>query len=301
MIKRFQGTAGAGTLLEALNAQDVVRGDSTAAAELASVGSLAQYEAGDTLVEQGGADNDIFFLLAGRVEVLVNGTRIAVRSAGQQVGEMALIDPGAVRAATVRALETTVALRVSEPSFSAAAQRRPDLWRLLAKQLGARLRERNRLVRAKNSLPALFIGCSAEALPVARELQSALSHDRIEAKIWTDGVFGPSRFTIEDLEREVQRADFAALVLTGDDRLVSRGAGHLAPRDNVVFELGLFMGAISRPRTVLITPRGVDVKIPTDLLGIKPIEYTHTSGDLGAAIGPAASELRKLIADLGTR
>jgi CRP/FNR family cyclic AMP-dependent transcriptional regulator len=301
MINRFQGPAGAHTLLEALNTQDVVRGDAAAAAELISAGSLAQYEAGDTLVEQGGADNDILFLLAGRVEVLVNGTRIAVRTAGQQVGEMALIDPGAVRAATVRALETTVAMRVSEPSFSAAAQRHPNLWRLLARQLGARLRERNRLVRAKNSLPELFIGCSAEALPIARELQSALSHDHIEAKIWTDGVFGPSRFTIEDLEREVQRADFAALVLTGDDRLVSRDVGHLAPRDNVVFELGLFMGAISRTRTVLVTPRGVDVKIPTDLLGIKPIEYTPTPGDLAAAIGPAANALRTGIADLGTR
>lgn len=300
MIERFQGVPSAAVLQEALSAQGIVRGDAAAAADLAEAGVLIEYAPGETLIAQGAADNDICFPCAGRVEIRVNDTRVAVRGGGQQVGEMALVDPGAVRAATVRALETTVALRVSERAFSIVANGRPQLWRLLAQELGSRLRERNLLVRQKNAVPVLFIGCSVEALPVARELQSALAHDSLEAKIWTDGIFVPSRFTIDDLERESKRADFAALLLSPDDRVFSREVESHGPRDNVVFELGLFMGAISRERTVVIQPRELALKVPTDLLGLRPIEYA-AGRDLASAIGPAANELRKLVMSLGTR
>ena len=54
----------------------------------------------------------------------------------------------------------------------------------------------------------------------------------------------------------------------------SRKKKQAAPRDNVIFELGLFMGALGRERTFIVKPRHVDIKIPSDLLGVTFIEYS---------------------------
>ena len=79
---------------------------------------------------------------------------------------------------------------------------------------------------------------------------------------------------IESLEIELWRADFAVLLLTPDDKVISRSRRRGAPRDNLIFELGLFVGAITRMRTLMAIPSGVDLKIPTDMLGVEPIRYS---------------------------
>jgi len=75
-----------------------------------------------------------------------------------------------------------------------------------------------------------------------------------------------------------------------------------APRDNVVFELGLFMGGLGRHRTFLVKPKGLTLKVPTDLLGVTPIEYADgPKKTLANRIAPACKELRRLITRTGTR
>jgi predicted nucleotide-binding protein len=91
--------------------------------------------------------------------------------------------------------------------------------------------------------------------------------------LWSDGVFGASSFAIESLETQIGIADFAVLVVGPDDQVTSRGVASDAPRDNVVFEVGLFMGALSRSRTFLLAPMGRKVKIPTDLLGLTTLQF----------------------------
>ena len=55
--------------------------------------------------------------------------------------------------------------------------------------------------------------------------------------------------TLENLVAVLPKFDFAVLVLTGDDLTTSRHIKTASPRDNVVFETGLFMGRIGRERT----------------------------------------------------
>ena len=62
-------------------------------------------------------------------------------------------------------------------------------------------------------------------------------------------MFAPSAFPIESLEQVLRTVDFAALVLSPDDTVVSRGTTTDAPRDNIIFELGLFMGVLGHFRT----------------------------------------------------
>jgi predicted nucleotide-binding protein len=76
----------------------------------------------------------------------------------------------------------------------------------------------------------------------------------------------------------------------------------MAPRDNVILELGLFIGALGRQRVFMLIEQGMDVKIPTDLLGVTPIVYpAGAPGDLSARLGPACTELRAVMNARGPR
>jgi len=300
MRERFLGDDGRRRLIDALSRQEAIA-DEALAVEVATCAVIEEFAPGSILIQQDATDNDVFFILAGAVSIQVNGREVARRRAGQHVGEMALIDPAAPRSASVVALEATAVAKVGEPDVDRLGQRVGRLWRNLARQLCVRLRERNALVSPRKQRPALFLGSSAEALVIAREIQAGLRYDAVDVAVWTDEVFGPSHFAIEDLESQLAIADFAALVLSPDDKVDSRGNVMDAPRDNVVFELGFFMGALGHRRSFIIKPRGVPLKIPSDLLGLTSIEYDNSAGTLAVALAPVCNDLRKIMSSLGAR
>lgn len=303
MKNRFEGEAGRRRLLDALMEQRAVGRDAIIAGLLADAAELRDHAVGDVLIKQDECTNDVAFLLIGTVDVLVKEHRVASRAAGEHVGEMTAIDPKAKRSATVRASEATVAAWVTEAKLADIAERHPSLWRGFARALADRLRERANHVRAPNPKPRAFIACSVEGLEVARTIQAGLKHDHVVARIWTDGVFGPSSSALADLLTESSQADFAIFILRGDDITRSRGSEAAAPRDNVIFELGLFMGALGRDRTLLVRPRRADLKMPSDLLGLTALEYDGNAEpeDLEAAIGPVCHEVRKTFKRLGPK
>ncbi|SCE65163.1 Phosphoribosyl transferase domain-containing protein [Micromonospora viridifaciens] len=141
--------------------------------------------------------------------------------------------------------------------------------------------------------PRLFIGSSTEGLEVARAIQFHLQRDA-ETVLWADNVFAPTDYALESLERELQAADCGVFVLTPDDLVRSRGAQRKSPRDNVVLELGLFAGKLGRRRAVVVQPRGSNLKIPSDWLGINPVDYDHPEDPtkLITATASAATQLR---------
>ena len=99
--------------------------------------------------------------------------------------------------------------------------------------------------------PSIFIGSSSEALDFPRAVQEQLNPDA-EVTIWTELPFAPGQFTIETLLNNLKRFDFAVFVFSPDDKVTSRGSTSDAARDNVVFELGLFMGRLGRERAFVL-------------------------------------------------
>ena len=296
MISRFRGEAGRNRLIWALRKQLILHDNENLSNELADQAELLQFEAGEELIIQDNADNDIYFIIAGRLSIAVNGREVAIRNAGQHVGEMVLIDPSARRSASVIAIEQTVVVKISETFFRSLAEKYPRIWQLIAVELANRLRQRNRLVATTNPRPVVFIGSSKESLPVAEAIKSNLEDKDLIVKLWTDGVFGASQFILAELERQVQESDFAVLVLGADDVVESRDEISDAPRDNVIFELGLFMGALSHERTFMVIPHDCDIKIPTDLLGLIPLKYqSDDSNDLAASLATVCDQLRHII------
>lgn len=145
----------------------------------------------------------------------------------------------------------------------------------------------------------MFIGSSVEGKRIAEIIQESLEYD-VDSTVWHQGVFGLSGGTLETLVNTLDEYDFATLVLTADDLLEKRNISGRSPRDNVLFELGLFMGALGRSRTFIVHSRTTPPMLPTDLAGITPATYEER-GNLGAALGPACTKLKRAIEAQGGR
>jgi Predicted nucleotide-binding protein containing TIR-like domain/Histidine-specific methyltransferase, SAM-dependent len=148
--------------------------------------------------------------------------------------------------------------------------------------------------------PKLFIGSSGESHGLAVVLQSLLDRD-LSAHVWSQGAFEVNRANLENLLAAAKDYDFACFVASPDDYTDSRGTRKASPRDNVVFEFGLFLGALGRDRVFFLYPRGVDLKLPTDLSGIAFLEYKVIDKDNPAksVLAPAAQELLTITKKLG--
>lgn len=143
----------------------------------------------------------------------------------------------------------------------------------------------------------LFIGSSVAGLDAAYAAQENLEHD-FEVTAWSQGIFDLSQTNIENLYAALNRFDAAVFVFRADDKLEIAGTAHDAVRDNVLFELGLFIGRLGRSNTFILKPRASAIlRLPTDLLGVTPAEYDdqRADGNLVAALGPACNKIRRAL------
>lgn len=196
LLTRFEGDAGCARLKTALQEQVILLGNSVASGEVAQLSKLREVPANEILIQQDGVDNDLYFVLSGAFAVIVNGRRVAIRRAGEHLGEMAIVDPAARRSATVIASEVSVVARINEADFLALADRFPTVWRLLARELSRRLDERRKFHAEPNEKPILFIGSSSEQLSVGEAIVRQFPADLASVTLWSKGVFGASRFPI---------------------------------------------------------------------------------------------------------
>jgi hypothetical protein len=150
--------------------------------------------------------------------------------------------------------------------------------------------------------PAVFIASSSEGKKFALAVQNALQADA-EITTWDQGAFAIGQTFIEGLVEATSRFDFAILLLTPDDIVQSRSAELASPRDNVIFELGLFMGKLGRDRTFILQQPGASLKIPTDLAGVvtSPYDWPRTDMNHRAAVATASETIRERIQALGKR
>ena len=142
--------------------------------------------------------------------------------------------------------------------------------------------------------PKLFIGSSKASIPVARLVANRLEgDDSAEVTVWDEGVFSLNKGFLEKLLAVLSEFDFAVLVWAPDDVTESKGESRASPRDNVIFECGLFMGAVGRERVFIVCDQSVSLKIPSDLAGITLATYDGSrirEQDAEPDPGPVAGE-----------
>jgi Predicted nucleotide-binding protein containing TIR-like domain/TIR domain len=143
--------------------------------------------------------------------------------------------------------------------------------------------------------PRLFIGSSTEGLRIAELIQLGLEKVA-ECTVWTQSSFLPGRTAIESVVDLTLQYDFAILVLTPDDFVSKRGDEASGPRDNIVFELGLFTGALGRARTFMVYPSDEKLHLPSDLAGVTAITYAKRSdGNMEATLGPVCTRIKEVM------
>jgi CRP/FNR family transcriptional regulator, cyclic AMP receptor protein len=150
LLKSFQGSEGRLRLTNALISQPLIR-DKDLAAAVQPYLKLDEIFSGTNLIKQGASDTDLFLILSGGFSVAINGNVVALKKAGEHVGEMAVVDPLTPRSASVNATSDSVVARITEHDFSALADRYPRLWRRIALELARRLRDGNSAVREEPS------------------------------------------------------------------------------------------------------------------------------------------------------
>lgn len=301
MIERFQGEANRGRLLEAVMLQEIVQHKPDLAQAVIEYSKLETFAPGEPFIQEGDSSDDIFFIIAGEARVVIKGHRRDTRGPGTMVGEMAAISPQP-RSATLDPITQVVALRMTAGNLLDLGEKFPSIWKPIARMLSKRLYNRNADLLPPNTQPNVFVASSTEALPIAFEIQNQLQRDALVTP-WPQGVFIGGEFALESLELAVDRSDFAIAVAHGDDIVETRGNRLVTLRDNVVFELGLFMGRLGRHRTLVVLPTKETIKLPSDLSGLTCISYVPAANkaELPARIGPACNQIRDLIQQYRTR
>jgi CAP12/Pycsar effector protein, TIR domain len=145
--------------------------------------------------------------------------------------------------------------------------------------------------------PRIFLGSSGKQAKLLQAITRGLE-DVAEVEPWTT-TFNPGRSTLDRLVELSQEVDFAAFVFAQDDWTTTDASesGEAAPRDNVVFEAGLFGGALGIRRTFILHANGS--KLPTDLLGLTSVRYDPATS--AAEVREINQKLRKAIEAEGHR
>jgi len=145
--------------------------------------------------------------------------------------------------------------------------------------------------------PRVFLGSSGKQAKLVQALTRGLA-EVADVEPWTT-VFNPGVSTLDRLVELTHEVDFAAFVFALDDWTSNpsdeTAQGQASPRDNVVFEAGLFGGALGMRRTFILHAKGA--KLPTDLLGMTAVRYPPalTAADMRTV----NQKLRKAIEDEG--
>jgi hypothetical protein len=145
--------------------------------------------------------------------------------------------------------------------------------------------------------PRIFLGSSGKQAKLLQALTRGLE-DVADVEPWTT-TFNPGRGTLDRLVELSQEVDFAAFVFAQDDWTSTDASesGEASPRDNVVFEAGLFGGALGIRRTFILHAN--DSKLPSDLLGLTSVRYDPAAG--AAEVRAINQKLRKAIETEGRR
>ena len=144
--------------------------------------------------------------------------------------------------------------------------------------------------------PRIFLGSSGKQQKLLQALTRGLD-DVAQVEPWTTS-FNPGTSTLERLLELTREVDFAAFLFAQDDwtsasvpASAAPVSAQASPRDNVVFEAGLFGGVLGMRRTFILHANGS--KLPSDLLGLTSVRYGDAT--TAAEMRVVNQKLRKAI------
>jgi hypothetical protein len=130
--------------------------------------------------------------------------------------------------------------------------------------------------------PVAFIGSSGLKYELVEAIADRLG-DHVDARPWKT-TFPVGRMTLQVLVEEARKVDFGIFVFGADDRLA---ADVSIPRDNVLYEAGLFAGALGTERCLIV--HDAQAKMPSDLEGMTVARFdaSTTVAQVADDVSPA--------------
>lgn len=279
LLDRFSGDENKGRLLEAVSHQDLVANDPALAEKIIRAGELQELADGDVIIKQGDWDDDVFLILAGQMQVSINGRPQAVREANTHVGELTGTSPARARTATISAKGEALVLRIKRVALDKITGQDPAFLKRMLNVVAERLDERNRGIGQTNEIPVVFVISSSEKISVANEIVRNLDSKEIAVQLWDKGTFGISDYPISSLMDAIEASDFTIAVVGADDVLTMRGDVHQVARDNVHLEYGISLGVLGRRRSMLLVCADDGVRLPSDAAGLTTLRYRGGTED----------------------
>jgi hypothetical protein len=141
-----------------------------------------------------------------------------------------------------------------------------------------------------------FVSSSSEQKGIGEALEKNLKKAGFEPTLWCRDAHEAAKYNLEALINHTKTSDFAVFVFAPDDRATIRGQVVSVVRDNVLFEFGLFNGALGRDHCFIVHGIERPPRLPTDLDGLTTLQYyeRRSDGDLSRALGPATTSIAKL-------
>jgi len=163
----------------------------------------------------------------------------------------------------------------------------------------------SKLFTVRAGVPQVAIFSSSQSQGLANTLQTKLEQGSIcEATVWADGMFRPSQTVIQSLLNASAMYDFAVFLMAANDIQTINGHVQNVVRDNVLFELGLFCGALGLERCFLVRPEQA-MHLPSDLQGVVYLTYDEERAlkqrQPDPALNPATTTIKSAIEELGCR
>jgi len=118
-------------------------------------------------------------------------------------------------------------------------------------------------IEAVKRVDDVFLAYSSKGRATANDISKFLSSRGVSIRDWEID-FAPGATILDELLEASKCTLGAIMLLTKDDEFLGE-ENFAAPRDNVIFELGLFMEAKGRERVLVVREQGA--KMPADIGG----------------------------------
>lgn len=138
----------------------------------------------------------------------------------------------------------------------------------------------------------LFVASSRESLDVANAINRNLD-SFADVTVWKNWAFPSLESTLVGLREAMEKNYFGIFVAAPDDISIIRGQTLPTVRDNVIFELGLFIGRHGPAHCFVVCPQRAGAHLPSDILGATVYSYDadRFKKEPDAAMNPATSSI----------
>lgn len=172
-----------------------------------------------------------------------------------------------------------------------------DVWPISPSLLGFIDRDQQEV----DVKPRVFVASSSENLSWAKLFQRELA-ESADVTLWSQGVFRPMDYPLESLMRKLDDADFGLFICVPEDSVQKRNVKGSAVRDNVLVELGLYLGRLGRHRSFIAIPENAPQNfLPTDFLGLNPVKFQAAHPPRQDGVGAACGHIVEQMSLVGLK